>query len=96
MLPSGYARSGTELDRARNTLQYLNRLGYIPDMVEDTTLVLSWSRFYRECRAEMEFRYGIRRVPVDRYKEQFVCTNSPAIAVRAIFRAMEARGEAYR
>jgi hypothetical protein len=42
----------------------------------------------------MAFRYGIKGVPVHRYREQFSYTNDPIAAARAIHRAMQARGEA--
>lgn len=44
----------------------------------------SWTRFYAECRAEMEFRYGKRRIPRDAYKEQFALGASVSQAVRDI------------
>ena len=47
---------------------------------------LSWSRFYAECRSEMEFRYGLKRIPKDYYKEMFpdeATIHDVALAVRA-------------
>ena len=56
---------------------------------------MPWSAFYRECRREMEFRYGVKRVPKDYYKEQFPDDAQPvdvAVAARAIYRRLQAEG----
>lgn len=53
----------------------------------------SWSAWYWVARDEMSFRYGIRRVPEDRYREQRALGLGPREAAGAIFRDMQARGE---
>lgn len=53
-----------------------------------------WSRFYGLCRREMEFRYGLRRIPADVYKEQFYLgVESPEQAVANIYRRLQAAGQ---
>lgn len=46
----------------------------------------SWSRWYRAAREEAAFRYGLRRIPVDVYKNEYVCCTSVTHAVRNIAR----------
>jgi hypothetical protein len=52
-----------------------------------------WNRWYRAVRDEMAFRYGVRRVPVDLYKEQWALGCSPEQGARAIYMHDMARWE---
>lgn len=54
----------------------------------------SWSAWYFVARDEMAFRYGVRRIPKDRYKEQHALGQTPWQAARNIYQQMQARGEA--
>jgi hypothetical protein len=49
---------------------------------QDTTE--SWSRWYADARYEAAFRYGVRGIPKDRYKEHFSLGQSVTQAVREI------------
>jgi hypothetical protein len=53
-----------------------------------------WDRWYAAARAEMAFRYGRRRVPEDRYREEHSLGSTPTEAVRAIHKQLEATGRA--
>jgi hypothetical protein len=55
--------------------------------------VNTWSGWYWLAREDMAFRYGIRRVPTDRYKEQHALGRTPTEAAKAIYDQMQARGE---
>lgn len=52
----------------------------------------SWSAWYSAARDEMAFRYGMRRVPKDRYKEQFAYGKTPHSAVKELYENFHARG----
>lgn len=43
-----------------------------------------WSRWYREARGEAEFRYGLRRIPVDAYKAEWFMGETVQVGVRNI------------
>lgn len=55
--------------------------------------VETWGGWYYVARDEMAFRYGLRRIPKDRYKEQFALGCSPHQAAANIYKQMQARGE---
>lgn len=46
----------------------------------------TWSGWYYVAREEMSFRYGLKRVPKDRYKEQYALGRTPWQAAEAIRR----------
>ena len=53
----------------------------------------SWSAWYAAAREEVAFRYGLRRIPTDRYKEQWALGETPHGAAKRIYEGMHARGE---
>lgn len=53
----------------------------------------SWSAWYYVAREEMAFRYGLRRIPTDRYKEQWAMGETPHAGAKAIYDNMQAKGE---
>ena len=48
------------------------------------TPAMPWSRFYRECRAEMEFRYGRKGFPEDAYKVEWALGSTVQEACKRI------------
>lgn len=54
---------------------------------------MAWHKWYSAAREDMAFRYGVRGVPQDRYKEQRALGRTPDQAVEAIYDNMAARGE---
>lgn len=52
----------------------------------------TWSGWYYVAREEMAFRYGMRRVPQDRYKEQYAMGATPHQAAKHIYENYQARG----
>jgi hypothetical protein len=56
---------------------------------------LPWSTWYQLARQEMEFRHGLRRIPVDDYKEAYaLCAGDSDIAhaVAQLVRQLQAKG----
>lgn len=53
----------------------------------------TWSGWYWLAREEMAFRYGLRRIPTDAYKEQYALGLTPQQAAKRIYDTMQARGE---
>lgn len=52
-----------------------------------TTKDVPWGAWYRKSREEMAFRFGVRRVPMDMWKERFALGDSPSQAASSIFHA---------
>lgn len=46
---------------------------------------MTWSRWYWLAREEMAFRYGLRRIPTDKYKEQFALGATVEQGVKHIY-----------
>lgn len=65
-----------------------------PDVPQSLARVpyLSWWKWYRDARAEMAFRYGLRDVPTDVYKAEFYQGKTVSQAVRIIGSERQARG----
>jgi len=61
----------------------LHIYGETPRM-NDKEEIVGWAKWYREAREDMAFRFGVRRVPVDAYKERFALGDTPIQASRAI------------
>lgn len=53
---------------------------------------MAWSRWYGLARDEMAFRFGMRRAPVDRYKEQWAMGATPHEGAKRIYENFMARG----
>ncbi len=43
-----------------------------------------WAKWYSDARAEAEFRFGLRRVPVDTWKTLYAQGDSPQEAARIV------------
>ncbi len=52
-----------------------------------------WDAWYFAARREMEFRYGVRRIPKDRYKEQFALGRTVQEAALVIYERLHSEGK---
>lgn len=66
-------RNGKKGGRPRKAIQ-----------LEDEAPEVPWSRWYRQAREEAAFRYGLRHVPTDHYKEEWALGSSVTSGVKNI------------